>query len=220
MRGFSPSRCSAAGWLAACLSTAALATLATLAGGCFDAQPPSGGACAPGNRCPDPLRCITGVCVASEDDVIGGDGGGSGGGDGGGSGDAGVPPPPLQCPAGYAEVLPGVCHRSFSGSVSWPEAEARCEVDGAHLVIPGSLEEARLLPAPAWIGISDRRTPRVYLTVTGRVPVFTYWSVEPDLSPFDCAHTNPVQRWDVGPCDFSFPFVCEYDGVKGDPAAY
>jgi Lectin C-type domain len=229
-RALAERRVGAAGWrvvlagelvFASGAAAIAAAGVAALLAGCFDPRPLAGGACAPGNRCPSSLTCIEGVCV-------------SGGGDGQDGGpeelldgrlaDAAIdgPAPPLQCPIGYTQVLPNVCHRKFAQSTTWTAAEARCELDAAHLVIPSSLEEARLVGGSAWIGLSDRKVESTFRTVTGRLPTFTYWEGEtpPMSEPLDCAFANPNSRWQDGPCDFSFPFVCEYDGVKADPTAF
>lgn len=200
---------------------AAAAVAAALLAGCFDPRPPAGGACAPGNRCPSSLSCIEGLCVS-------GDGEGRDGGPDelldGRPADAAIdgPAPPLQCPAGYVQVLPSVCHRKFALSTTWTAAEARCELDAAHLAIPNSIAEARLIGGPAWIGLSDRKVEATYRTVTGRLPTFTNWGNGTPVpsDPLDCVFSDPTGSWQDGPCDFDFPFVCEYDGVKADPTAF
>lgn len=198
------------------LCAAPIATLvAALAGGCFDPRPQAGGACAPGNRCPSPLSCIDGVCRDGDggdpDELIDGR-----------LADAAIDGRALQCPAGYSEVLPDVCHRKFAAVVTWPEAEARCEQDGAHLVIPSSLREALLIVGPTWIGVNDRKVEAAYRTVTGPAPAFTYWrnDMATPSGPLDCVFADPVSRWQDVTCDFSFAFVCEYDGVPADPTAF
>ncbi|MEZ4363906.1 MAG: lectin-like protein [Kofleriaceae bacterium] len=197
-------------WYAAVVSVLVPAGLA----GCFDPRPPSGGACAPGDRCPAPLSCINSVCVDSLEQPP----------------DAGLdaaltppdaPPPFIKCPANYREVLPRVCHREVNEITPWLVAEAQCETDGGHLVVPDSAQEAALLPKPAWIGISDRRAEGVLLTVTGRTPVFMFWDTpNPTASPFHCGHTSANLLWTLGPCDFGFTFVCEHDGIPADPTAF
>lgn len=189
--------------------------LGILLGSCFDPTPISGGACAPGNRCPEPLLCIAEVC-RSRGDEIGNDN------DSGPAGDGGVIGVG-QCPAGYLEQISGSCHRFVSDAERWGDAEALCERDGAHLIIPDSVAEAVLLRGPTWIGISDRKVNGVFITVTGLTPTFLYWEQgEPAGEKMNCAHASGSvsSRWVSGPCDFPFPYVCEYDGVTADPTSY
>lgn len=181
---------------------------------CFDPNPSPGGACAPGNRCPSPLECISNLCLEPGTvlDL---------------PADAGVdgslpppPPPPVMCPAGYTRGASGTCYRMFGNMPeSWLEAEARCEADGAHLVIPDSEAEALFVGDKSWIGISDRRTPGTFLTVTGRRPTFTYWA-QNQPSMFPCVQTGNLARWLSVPCDFPFFFLCEFDGVRADRTSY
>jgi Lectin C-type domain len=196
-------------------TSAALA--AALASGCFDPRPQAGGSCAPGDRCPSPLTCLQGICVdeggGGPDELIDGrlaDAASDG------------PVVPLRCPPGFTEVLPGVCHRKYATSSTWPVAEARCEQDGGHLVIPSSLREALLIAGPTWIGLTDRKVEAVYRTVTGSVPGVTYWrnDMASPSGPLDCVFADPASRWQDVTCDFSFPFVCEYDGAPADPTAF
>lgn len=188
-------------------------------GACFDPRPPAGGACAPGDRCPAPLLCRSGVCLEEGGPEEQGDGGVV---DGPARGDGGVA---LVCPASYVEVLPGVCHRRFGTMLPWAEAEARCEQDGAHLVVPSSLAEAKLAANPmtglGWLGVTDRRTEGTFRTVTGSPLPYSGWRGQPPRTePLDCVFGDINGLFEEGPCEFSFPFSCEYDGAAADPTAF
>jgi hypothetical protein len=192
---------------------ACLASQIALGSGCFDPHPTAGGACASGDRCPSPLQCISNVCVEQGDILALGL-------------DAGVVDAPLDrrvCPPGYTKALPAVasCYRVEMLPSSWLGAEAICEEDSAHLLIPDSAAEAMFAANPSWLGISDRKVPNKLLTVTGIPLTYTQWQAdEPANSSFDCAHVGPQSQWRMGPCDFPFPYTCEFDGIKANPLAY
>jgi Lectin C-type domain len=194
------------------LAPMAVAVIA-VGSGCFDPRPSTGGACAPGDRCPDPLQCIANVCVQEGDILAVGR-------------DAGFVdgrPGDLVCPPGYAKAIPGVasCYRVVSFPTGWISAESLCEQDGAHLLIPDSAAEAMFAASPSWLGISDRKVQNRVISVIGRPLTFTQWQPdEPSNSMFDCAHVASQSQWTMGPCDFPFPYTCEFDGSKADPTAY
>lgn len=182
---------------------------------CFDPNPQPGGACAPGNRCPAPLTCISNLCLEPGTRLDLPDAGLDAGIDG-----PPPPPPPVMCPAGYTRGASGTCYRMFANMpLSWVEAEKRCELDGAHLVVPDTEAEALFVGDGSWLGISDRRTRGVFLTVTGRRLGFTYWA-QNQPSSLPCVQADRAARWFSVPCDFPFFFLCEYDGLRADPAAY
>lgn len=125
-----------------------------------------------------------------------------------------------MCPNNYTRGASGTCYRLFATMPeSWLAAEARCELDGAHLVIPDTEAEALFVGESSWIGISSRRTPGTLLTVTGQRPAFTYWAAN-QPGDFPCVQTGRLARWLSVPCDFPFFFLCEFDGVRADPMAY
>ncbi len=124
-----------------------------------------------------------------------------------------------MCPSGYSRVATGSCHRTINTPLDWLAAEQRCERDGGHLVVPDSLEEALLVPAQSWLGLSSRRTAGVFLTVTGKPLAFTYWEMGEPAPTFPCALQNGA-RWQTAPCEIPAPFACEVDGKLADPAAF
>jgi hypothetical protein len=183
--------------------------MAVVVCGCFDPRPSTGGACAPGSRCPAPLQCIADVCTDSNG-VDGPDARGL---------DPDAAAGPLVCPTGYGPVIPGSCHRSVLLPAPWLEAEVVCAMDGAHLVVPNSVAESAAIKRPTWVGVSDRRVEGAFLTVTGRIPSFIYWAPS-EPSTEDCVFGSGASLWIVRPCDAALPYFCEYDGVKSDPSAY
>lgn len=197
--------------------------------GCYAPTPPAGIACSPSGACPLPYRCVAGVCAAPgdvPDGAIADAATGDAAADGApldAPADAGTPDGALVCPPSFTLHASGSCHRGFDTDASWLDAEAQCEALGAHLVVVETMAEASSLPAPIWIGVSDRVTEGTYRAVTGATITFTYFdNGEPSGGSQDCIHTSGGnnKRWKDGPCDFPFPFVCEYDGVPADPSAY
>ena len=177
----------------------------TLLAACYAPSPPGGAPCSPSARCPEPLACIAGVCRADESPADGSPG------DGG-------PDAALVCPSNFTRTSFGACHLTSNMARTWPEAEADCEQRGGHLVVPDHAAEATSLPTPAWIGISDRVVEGSFRTVTGLPLAFQYWDAgEPSGGIFHCVHTGGFARWQLGPCEFPFPYVCEYDGRPAVP---
>lgn len=100
---------------------------------------------------------------------------------------------------------------------TWEEAELTCEQDRAHLAVPDTAAEAAFLGGRTWLGLSDRRTPGTFVTVTGHRPPFTAWQVNEPRLLNACAQTTSAGTWVAVPCNFPFFFICEYDGVRADP---
>ncbi len=131
--------------------------------------------------------------------------------------------PPLQCPGGFAKSRSGASLLELPFEpLSWREAEAACEQRGAHLAVPDSTAEAtELTTPPRWIGVTDRVVAGTYRTVTGAVAAFTYWDNNAARRHGDCAYVGgAASRWQTGPCDFPFPYTCEYDGRPAAPSAF
>lgn len=195
--------------------TRAPAPALALLAACYAPSPPSGAPCSPTQRCPEPLACIAGVCRTGEPPADGAPTG-----DGPPPGDAG-PDAALICPTGFTKTPFGACHFVNNMPVSWLEAELDCEQRGGHLVVPSNLTEATALPIPVWIGISDRAVEGTFRTVTGSLLAFQFWGVgEPINGPPDCVAIGGMARWHVGPCEFSLPYACEYDGLPAVPSAF
>ena len=131
-----------------------------------------------------------------------------------------------SCPPGYA-FTGGSCYRFVAAELPWIEAEAACEADGigAHLAVIDSAAEAELAAALAgndhWIGASDLVAEGVYLRVIGGPILYATWdpgqpegpgenciylSLDPDLHDHQCGDTDD--------------YLCEYDGIAADPAAF
>jgi hypothetical protein len=191
-----------------------LAPALALLAACFSPSPPPGAPCAPQERCPSPLTCIDGLCQAPG---TAGDGPAA---DGlAGDGPAG-PDGALQCPSGYVKRPSGACHLEVFAPATWVQAEIDCELRGGHLVVPGGLAESSELPNPRWIGVSDRVAEGTFRAVTGAIVSFTNWDLGEPGSLTDCVHTGLQARWHTGPCEFSFPYVCEHDGLPAVPGSY
>jgi hypothetical protein len=172
---------------------------------CFSPEPQPGGPCAAQERCPSPLACIAGICRPPGPP---------------GDGPAG-PDGALQCPSPFEKTLSGACHLEVLGPAPWPVAELDCEQRGGHLVVPDSVLEATQLGDPRWIGVSDRIVEGAFRAVTGPIVAFSFWDTgEPSGGPTNCAHTGSGSLWHDGPCDFPFPYVCEYDGLPAAPSAF
>lgn len=134
--------------------------------------------------------------------------------------DAPVKPDTFKCPSGYTLKSAGSCHKHVTNNADWLSAEKSCEQDGAHLVVVNNSQENSSLPNNVWIGISERVTAGVYLTVTGIVQPFTaYAPGEPVAGGGQCIEARP-DGWHDDGCQEAKDYVCEYDGVPADPAAY
>lgn len=169
---------------------------------CFSPAPPPGAPCEVDERCPSPFACIDGVCREPAGPTT----------------DGGVP---VQCPAAFVRMPSGSCHLDIFEPTEWPAAELDCEQRGGHLAVPDGPAEAAELRNPRWIGISDRVSESTYRAVTGAIISFANWETgQPSGSFMNCVHTGSQARWQDGPCEFPFSYVCEYDGLPADPGAY
>jgi hypothetical protein len=188
----------------------ALGPALALLAACFSPEPPAGAPCGAQLRCPSPLVCVSRICQHP-------------GSTGGGPADApGGPDATLQCPDAFQKMPSGACHLEVAAfPLPWLQAERDCEQRGGHLVVPDSAAEAAEVPEPRWIGISDRTLEDQFRAVTGAIISFTSWDTgEPEGDFADCAHTSGGGRWSTGPCDFPFPYVCEYDGLPASSGAF
>jgi len=134
------------------------------------------------------------------------------------------------CPTGYT-ALGTSCYRvQEAPPLTWTAAESACEADavGAHLVVPIDLAEVRLIQtdvlsvnvSDAWIGISDRFVAGEHRAVTGGIS-FTFWDTgQPDGGTERCVDLGTGNDMKDSACTDTNDFICEYDGVPADPAAF
>jgi hypothetical protein len=135
--------------------------------------------------------------------------------------DGPVTPDALPCPTGYTQGSTG-CHRAVSATADWLTAEKNCEQDGvgAHLVVVDNAAENSALPDNVWIGLSERVTAGVFLTVTGQPQGFTaYAPGEPVSGGAACVESRP-DGWHDDNCYEQKKYVCEFDGVPASSSAY
>jgi hypothetical protein len=157
---------------------------------------------------------------------------GDGGSGDGGTSDTALSPDAIQCLAGYTPI-DGSCYRvQESPALTWAGAEAACEADGvgAHLVVPIDLAEVRLIQidvlgvtvADAWIGISDQIVAGTHRAVTGDIAVTLWDPGQPDGGTERCVDIGAGAGADMkdSACTDVNDFICEYDGVPADPAAF
>jgi len=140
------------------------------------------------------------------------------------------------CPAGYV-VRDGGCYRLEQSPAAWLDAETTCETAGGHLVVEDSVEEHFTIHDLAagisrvWVGWSDRRGPdNVFQWVVpdaGGLPQSNncvFGNGEPSAG--DAEHcvaqngANSCPDYQDLDCAMLLPYVCECDGVLGDPARY
>lgn len=144
----------------------------------------------------------------------------------------------LGCPASYSisGVSSGSTYRYLTVGASWLAANADCIDDGAttHLVVVSSdAELGEVADAVAsdsvWLGLSDRRTPDVFLWVTAEdTGGFPAVGARPWAGPdpsgeagADCVlFHGATQRLDDRDCALARPYLCECDGLTADPDRY
>lgn len=137
-----------------------------------------------------------------------------------------------ECPPGYSFVGTG-CYRNVLNvdELAWLDAEAACEADvaGAHLVVIDDSAEAVVVDSMVpgsildhWIGASDRRNEGVFLTVHNQPLGFATFDVgEPGGGMSEnCLLFNDNQTLHDGDCALLDDYVCEYDGIPADRAAW
>ncbi len=135
----------------------------------------------------------------------------------------------IQCPPTYGTFATG-CYRVMTvGNAGWGDSETSCATDGvgSHLAVPSDAADLAVLQTDvlgsvtnAWIGVSDRITPGVHLTVTG-LPAFESWDPgQPTGGTQRCADLGSMNLMKDSPCNNLNDYICEYDGVAADPTAF
>ena len=130
-------------------------------------------------------------------------------------------PDALSCPTGYTKTSTG-CRKTVTAAADWLTAEKDCENDspGAHLVVVDNATENGALPNNVWIGLSERVTAGVFLTVTGMPQGYTaYAPGEPIVGGAQCIEKRS-DGWHDDNCYEQKSYVCEHDGVPASPSAY
>jgi hypothetical protein len=147
-------------------------------------------------------------------------------------------PDARDCGPAYAEVAGGQTgsrYRFVDLDAQWLDAEAACEIDGAHLVVLGDAAERDAMlgvvgTVNVWIGVTDRIVELAWLDVTGAPATFLPWATgEPSTNPnHDCLVMRAGQTAENGnfnakSCDNDLTppsYLCECDGVAADPTSY
>jgi hypothetical protein len=159
---------------------------------------------------------------------------------------ADAPPPPLDAPSPpdapppdadwgcdpsytYNEVT-GSWYAVHASPMTWGEAEATCEAEGAHLAVIFGQQEDSVLDGLApdtslWIGLNDGVAEGDFRWVTGeRDDAWHAWNGgEPnDAWGEDCAVLLGFgsDRWNDAECGDTAAFVCECDGRPVDHDAF
>jgi len=134
------------------------------------------------------------------------------------------------CPDNYAPLgAAGTVYRLGNGTSGWDVAEADCEDDGdgTHLVVLDDADELALVArlvgiGEAWIGVTDRVTRDIWLTVLGDVAPVQPWrggAPSPGAGKA-CAALLGSGEFSNAACARSTRYVCECDGLEPDPAAF
>ncbi len=104
-------------------------------------------------------------------------------------------------------------YRLVSTQVSWSEAKAACESDGAYLAIPNDAAEVPLLDGD-WMGLTDVATEGQWLTVLGEAAPFLPWGTGEPAGGVDknCARLDStLERLEARDCIDARDYVCECD---------
>lgn len=130
-----------------------------------------------------------------------------------------------SCAASYT-VVAGLSsrYRLISTQGTWYDAEASCESDGGHLIIPDDVPETDYLISVIaasgstegwWIGLSDHVTETVFRTVSGTMPTPNWNPTEPNSlnSDEDCVQALNNGKWNDNTCDSQYAAICECDLV-------
>lgn len=149
--------------------------------------------------------------------------------------------PPVACTVAACppDYIPegGGCYRVVTTPTDWLAAELACEADGGHLVVEDSVDEHFTIHtivaglSQVWVGWTDRRGPdNVFQWVVpdggGLLQSNTcvFDNGEPDAGDNDhCVSqngTNACPDYQDVDCALTLPYVCECDGVIGDPTRY
>lgn len=133
--------------------------------------------------------------------------------------DAGVDAPTTgACPASYTALPNAGTHvYRVAASADWVTQRNGCEQDGGYLAIPDTIEELQAITTASaatdtWIGIHDRITEGMYITVKGDPATFLPWAAgEPNNGGNqDCVSAQMASPTiATNPCSLSFPAVCE-----------
>ena len=135
---------------------------------------------------------------------------------------------PVACPSNYNASLDG--HKYRAGSGTWYEAVDRCENDGTHLVVVGSIVEGGfvdlLTSGHVWIGMSDHQQEGQFRWITdgSNVGVFGWSLGEPNDAGNneDCGSLVPglPPSFNDEDCDLQLAYVCECDGQTMPATAF
>jgi hypothetical protein len=134
------------------------------------------------------------------------------------------------CPAGYAPIPggePGSQYRFVTSTTDWLSAEMDCEHDGrAHLAVldnDGERDAVRgQIGGDPWVGVTDRVSEGTYFKVTTGVATYLPWDPgEPNNygGNEDCLELKGGGFNDET-CDEANTYICECDGLAGNPVAY
>ncbi|KAM5273525.1 C-type lectin domain family 10 member A-like [Ctenodactylus gundi] len=130
------------------------------------------------------------------------------------------------CPLNWIEHE-GSCYWFSHSEKSWPDADAYCQMEGAHLVVVNSLEEQSFIKdradhENAWIGLTDQNGPWRWVDGTDYEKGFRNWAPkQPDNweghqlgGGEDCAHFTSDGRWNDNVCQRLYPWICELELSK------
>jgi hypothetical protein len=132
------------------------------------------------------------------------------------------------CPTGYAPIagVPKSQYRFVTDQKQWLDAEKDCEHDGlAHLAVldnDGERDAVRgMISGDTWLGVSDLVSEGTFFKVTTGVAGYLPWNGGEPNNQFneDCVELAGGGFNDEG-CDNDDVYVCECDGLTGDPVAY
>jgi hypothetical protein len=147
--------------------------------------------------------------------------------------DARLPDGPLVvlCPGGYLPIPNGATLYRFVGTGDdWLAAEQDCEDDddltdaGTHLVVFDNSAEKQAVDTAFnddfWIGISDRNDEGQWIAVNGQANPVTGGLGGGDTGK-NCARVKDSNgAIEAQQCTDTDTYVCECDGLLGDPANY
>jgi hypothetical protein len=128
--------------------------------------------------------------------------------------------PVARCKTAYQDEVDGHKYLLVESAMSWQQAKAICELDGAYLVkldTTGEDAAAALFidqQIEIWIGLNDTDQNGAYVWLDGTPPAFTRWSSPPGATSPDCVVKNTLisdGRWYLRDCTEVKPAVCECD---------
>lgn len=136
--------------------------------------------------------------------------------------------PAVDAPSIDARIDPAICrtdprygslgglphrYRLVSLQVSWSQARAACESDGAYLAIPSDAAEVPVLDGD-WMGLTDAAAEGQWLTVRGAAAPFLPWGTGEPAGGTDknCARLdNGTGLLEARDCTDGRDYVCECD---------